>query len=735
MKTNILLAVGLSSFLLASAQAPVKTALFSKGDNKAMAQPAFNEAGLQKIDLTRPWSDQKINGVDYGWYRIHITIPSSVKNVKDFSGYIHINLGQIDDADEVYLNGKLIGKSGRMPGDKGGYLSAWSVIRDYAVKASDKCIKWDADNVIAVRCYNGNDPGGMTVTGGVTISVPQIIDGVSLSYGKNKKGVETVILNNRYDSKVVGVLELEVVDNETGKVVSTSTQKVQTTAKKPANVAVANAVNGTFIRAKFTDNNSGKVLTSRSHPKYILTPAAPAAPRFNTAPVYGVRPGSPVHYRFGVSGERPMTFTSDNLPAGLKLDAQKGVLSGSIATRGDYTFTVKASNAKGTAEQKFTIKVGDKIALTPPMGWNSWNCWGLSVTQDRVVSSAQAIIDKGLADYGYAYINVDDGWEAPTRNDDGTIAVNEKFPSMADLGNWLHGEGLKFGIYSSPGDLTCGCYLGSLDHELQDAETYNSWGIDYLKYDWCGYHKKHAVEPDKNVVSSYIRPYMLMGEYLRRQPRDIFYSLCQYGMADVWKWGAMVDANSWRTTGDITDTWESLYDIGFNRQAGLAPYAAPGHWNDPDMLIVGKVGWSNSLRDSRLTPDEQYTHIALWSLLASDMLIGCDVAQMDEFAVNVLCNNEVLAVNQDIMGAQADRAVLDGDIQIWTRPLSDGTYAIGVFNVGTKDIHVDLAKYFGKLGINKLQSVRDLWRQKDLSTTDTNYFLPSHGVKFIKVKY
>lgn len=306
---------------------------------------------------------------------------------------------------------------------------------------------------------------------------------------------------------------------------------------------------------------------------------------------------------------------------------------------------------------------------------------------------------------------------------------------MADLGNWLHGEGLKFGIYSSPGDLTCGCYLGSLDHELQDAETYNSWGIDYLKYDWCGYHKKHAVEPDKNVVSSYIRPYMLMGEYLRRQPRDIFYSLCQYGMADVWKWGAMVDANSWRTTGDITDTWESLYDIGFNRQAGLAPYAAPGHWNDPDMLIVGKVGWSNSLRDSRLTPDEQYTHIALWSLLASDMLIGCDVAQMDEFTVNVLCNNEVLAVNQDIMGAQADRAVLDGDIQIWTRPLSDGTYAIGVFNVGTKDIHVDLAKYFGKLGINKLQSVRDLWRQKDLSTTDTNYFLPSHGVKFIKVKY
>ena len=226
-----------------------------------------------------------------------------------------------------------------------------------------------------------------------------------------------------------------------------------------------------------------------------------------------------------------------------------------------------------------------------------------------------------------------------------------------------------------------------------------------------------------------------MERCLRQQPRDIFYSLCQYGMAEVWKWGHAVDANSWRTTGDITDTWESLYDIGFGQQPDLYPYAQPGHWNDPDMLIVGKVGWSNNLRDSRLTPDEQYTHISLWTLLASNMLIGCDIAQMDDFTVSLLCNHEVNAVNQDILGKQAQRVVLDGSIQIWSRPLSDGSYAVGIFNVGQSDARVDFKKYFKEMGISSLQSVRDLWRQQNLSTTDVNYFIPTHGVKYLKVKY
>lgn len=349
------------------------------------------------------------------------------------------------------------------------------------------------------------------------------------------------------------------------------------------------------------------------------------------------------------------------------------------------------------------------------------------------MSSAKAIIDKGLADYGYAYINVDDAWEAKERNADGTIATNEKFPDMKALGNWLHERGLKFGIYSSPGDRTCGGYLGSIDHEEQDAKTYNSWGIDYLKYDWCGYGRQFTKEGDM-TVAAYVRPYLRMEHYLRAQPRDIFYSLCQYGMADVWKWGYAVDANSWRTTGDITDTWESLYDIGFVRQKELYKYAQPGHWNDPDMLIVGKVGWSANLRDTRLTPDEQYTHISLWALLASNMLIGCDVSQMDEFTKRLLCNSEVIAVNQDILGKQAKPEVVDGNIEIWKRPLYDGSYAVGIFNLGSDDTEINLNDYLSKMGISSLSSVRDLWRQTDLSTSDTQYYLPSHGVKLLKLK-
>ena len=238
--------------------------------------------------------------------------------------------------------------------------------------------------------------------------------------------------------------------------------------------------------------------------------------------------------------------------------------------------------------------------------------------------------------------------------------------------------------------------------EEQDAQTYNEGGVDYLKYDWCGYGREYDRLGDHSVAA-FARPYMKMQQYLRQQPRDIFYSLCQYGMSEVWKWGHAVDANSWRTTGDIT------------------------------MLIVGKVGWSNNLRDTRLTPDEQYTHISLWALLASNMLIGCDVAQMDEFTVALLCNNEVNAVNQDILGQQAKQYVNTNGLQIWARPLADGTYAVGLFNVSGDDITVNLASYRKNLGIDKpFTLVRDLWRQKDLSTTE--FLIPTHGVRLLKVK-
>ena len=717
----------------------LENAKFQVGDDASWAGVNVDESAWRQISNTTTWTSQGVkceNG--FGWYRYHVNIPKSMLEKSDLKETVDFNMGKIDDADEVYLNGKLIGKTGKFPSDAGGYQSQWSKPRLYSVKVNSGLIKWDADNVLAVRVYNAGDPGGM-FQGPVCVRVPNTIDNLSISIkeGKDKQGALACIstLNSRISSTKSGVFTVKVQDPESGKVLTEKTQKVSVNTKKSSAISLPYD-NHQMVRiiATFTESKSGLSTTTQYIPKYILTPAAPAEPRFNTTPLYGVRPGSPIHFRFGVSGEKPMKITSDDLPKGLAINPDNGALSGKLDKPGSYTFTVKAKNAKGEQTQKFTIRCGSKIALTPPMGWNSWNCWGLSVTQDKVISSSKALIEKGLADYGYCYMNIDDGWEAPKRNADGTIAVNEKFPSMKELGDWLHAEGLKFGIYSSPGDLTCGGYLGSIDHELQDAESYNSWGIDYLKYDWCGYGRKHATEPDRQTVASYVRPYLLMERCLRQQPRDIFYSLCQYGMAEVWKWGHAVDANSWRTTGDITDTWESLYDIGFGQQPDLYPYAQPGHWNDPDMLIVGKVGWSNNLRDSRLTPDEQYTHISLWTLLASNMLIGCDIAQMDEFTVSLLCNHEVNAVNQDILGKQAQRVVLDGTIQIWSRPLSDGSYAVGIFNVGPSDTRVDFRKYFREMGIGSLQSVRDLWRQKDLSTTDVNYFIPTHGVKYLKIR-
>lgn len=716
------------------------TARFSSTDNPSYSSPTFNDSEWRYLILQQPWGAQNEDpATEYGWYRLHFSLtPEMKQRFNRDAKILLLDIGKIDDADQTFLNGKLVGETGAFPtGDKP-YVTAWDQHRRYTVPLSSNLLNPDGDNVLAIRVYNGNGDGGKYGTP-IKISLPTDIDGAELSFSESPtaKGRNLNVTLTRVEipglvaGHLKGTLKVDFFDCDNDRIIASKSKKFNLSSAKPHDFEF-DAPEGN-IRAMVTlTNASGKQSVTHSYPmKYILTPAAPESPRFNTAPIYGVRPGSPIHFRFGVSGNRPMTFTADGLPQGVKLNPVNGALSGSVSANGDYTFTVTATNDKGSASQKFTLRVGDKIALTPPMGWNSWNCWGLSVSQDKVLASAQSLIDKGLADYGYSYINIDDGWEAPERAVDGTIVVNEKFPSIKQLADQLHDEGLKIGIYSSPGAYTCGHYLGSLGHEKQDAQSYNEWGIDYLKYDWCDYNTKHSQERDRGTLASYIRPYMLMGEYLRSQPRDIFYSLCQYGMANVGKWGPMVDANSWRTTGDIEDTWESMSGIGFFQQKDLYPYAAPGGWNDPDMLVVGKVGWGPRLHDSNLTPDEQYTHISLWSLLAANMLIGCPIDQLDDFTINLLCNNEVNAVNQDILGKQARPVVVDGDIQVWARPLADGSQAVGVFNLGNKDATVDFSGYFEALGIKEPSNIRDLWRQTDLH--DAEWKIPTHGVRLLKV--
>lgn len=480
--------------------------------------------------------------------------------------------------------------------------------------------------------------------------------------------------------------------------------------------------------------------------KYILTPKPAATPRINGAKIVGNSPDKPFMFYIPATGDRPMTYSAKNLPKGLTLDETTGIITGKVEIEGTYTTTLIAKNAKGIAERDLKIVIGKgKLALTPPMGWNSWNCWGLSVSQEKVIESANAMVSSGLIQHGWTYMNIDDGWEAPKRAENGEILTNDKFPDMKTLCDDVHKKGLKIGIYSSPGNYTCGGYLGSYGHEEQDAETYSKWGIDYLKHDWCSYGEK--VDTSNSELVELKKPYIIMKHALEKQSRDIVYSLCQYGMGEVWKWGAEM-GQLWRTTGDITDTWESLYNIGFS-QTHNAAYAKPGAWNDPDMLIVGKVGWGPRLHDTRLTPDEQYTHISLWSLLSAPLLIGCDMSQLDEFTLNLLTNDEVIEINQDPLGKQATRILKDQKKEVWTKELEDGSIAVGIFHIEAESIEDaftwdnktsgkddKITVTFDELKLNGKYEVRDVWRQKTLGefSDKMEFDIPMHGVMLLKIR-
>ncbi|MFA6450208.1 MAG: NPCBM/NEW2 domain-containing protein [bacterium] len=446
------------------------------------------------------------------------------------------------------------------------------------------------------------------------------------------------------------------------------------------------------------------------------------------ARVVGSTPGKPFLFLIPATGKKPLTYSAKNLPDGLSLDAKTGIISGALKSDGETVVELSVAGPAGSAKRKLTIVGGkDKLALTPPMGWNSWNVWGLSVTDKKVRDAADVMVNSGLAAHGFTFVNIDDGWEK-NRAADGKIIVNEKFPDMKATADYVHSKGLKFGIYSSPGPLTCGRYEGSYQHEYQDADSYASWGVDYLKYDWCSYGqiaKDGSLEELK-------KPYLLMRDALEKSGRDVVYSLCQYGMGMVWMWGDTVGGNLWRTTGDINDSWGSMAGIGFP-QGNISKYAKPGHWNDPDMLVVGKVGWGPSLRESRLTKNEQVTHITLWSMLPSPLLIGADMASFDEFTLDLLTNDDVLAVNQDPLGKGARVVARDKYNEVWARPLFDGTVAVALFNRFFEKQTVT-AKW-SDIKVKGTQPVRDLWVKKDLGKFDGEFsaIVPAHGAVMLKI--
>jgi len=485
---------------------------------------------------------------------------------------------------------------------------------------------------------------------------------------------------------------------------------------------------GDWADAKIVmDEGKPEAVAPVREPAVVLTPKASPKPRINGARVVGVRPGSPFLFTVPVTGERPMTLSAGGLPAGLQLDPQTGLITGVLKEKGTYVVTVRARNQQGNAERALKIICGDTIALTPPMGWNSWNCFACDVNEANVRAAADAMVASGLINHGWTYINIDDCWE-DGRDAEGMVLSNQKFPNMKALTDYVHSKGLKIGLYSSPGPKTCAGHEGSYKHEELDARRYGEWGFDYLKYDWCSYG---GIVPNPDHAGL-LKPYQIMRAALDKAPRDLVFSLCQYGMGNVWEWGAEVGGNCWRTTGDITDTWSSMAGIGFG-QAGHEKFAGPGHWNDPDMLVVGYVGWSAKVRPTRLTPSEQYTHISLWCLLCSPLLIGCDMTKLDDFTLNLLTNDEVLDVSQDPLGRQAGRIAKNGDLEIWAKDLEDGSKAIGLFNRGEDQASMTLK--WSDLGLTGKHAVRDLWRQQDLGGFSDQFQtdVPRHGVVLVKV--
>lgn len=357
------------------------------------------------------------------------------------------------------------------------------------------------------------------------------------------------------------------------------------------------------------------------------------------------------------------------------------------------------------------------LALTPPMGWNSWNKFAGRVDDVTVRAMADAMVSSGMKDAGYTYINIDDTWEGP-RDAQGNITGNSKFPNMQGLADYVHSKGLKIGLYSSPGPETCAGYPGSYGHEEQDAKTYAAWGFDYLKYDWCSAGRIYQ-DADMQAV------YQKMGDALLASGRPIVFSLCQYGKDDVWTWGPKVGGNLWRTTGDISDHWERMEEIGFH-QFDIATYGRPGHWNDPDMLEIGNGG---------MTADEYRTHMSLWSLLAAPLLAGNDLRTMTDETKSILMNTEVIAIDQDPNGSPVRKVSEAGPLVIAARPLMHQTWAIGLFNRG--DAPAKMTVTWKQIGWHGKLQVRDLWAHKDLGRIADQYTaeVPSHGVVLIKVSH
>ncbi|HOK10048.1 MAG TPA: NPCBM/NEW2 domain-containing protein [Candidatus Hydrogenedens sp.] len=488
-----------------------------------------------------------------------------------------------------------------------------------------------------------------------------------------------------------------------------------------------------------------KLMVRPKEEPYILTPPSSPCPKINSPRITAVRPGNPFIFRIPCTGERPIQFQLEGLPEGLTVNSE-GIISGTIASREPKTYNVQitAINKHGKDQNNLSIVVGDTLALTPPMGWNHWYTHYDRITADIMKQSADVMITSGMADVGYQYVSIDDCWAnsenhrdpmrvGPARDENRNILPNKHFPSMKELTDYIHSKGLRAGIYTSPGPKTCANFTGTYEHEEQDAKQFAEWGFDFLKYDWCSYSSILSPKEIENLK----KPYQKMGAILKNLNRDIVFNLCQYGMGEVWKWGKEVGGHCWRTAGDLGFELLQYHEVA-RKNASYWEYAGPGAWNDPDYILIGYSGDATVLGKPKpcpLTPSEQYSYMSLWCLMASPLFYSGDMTQLDEFTKNVLCNPEVIEINQDPAGIQGHPVLTNKELyyEIWLKPLHDGSTAIGIFNLD--EIEQNISVQWAQIGLKENQKVRNLWQQKDLGTyaKDFSITIPRHGVALLRL--
>ena len=527
-----------------------------------------------------------------------------------------------------------------------------------------------------------------------------------------------------------------------------------------------------WANARFTCDEGCELEVLRDASRFrqlgILTPPECPEPRFNGPDIWGVRPGRPVVFRCPVSGRRPLLFSAEGLPPGMELDAERGILSGTAPKcEGPYDIRVTVENAAGRACRTFRLEVGPRICLTPPMGWNSWNVFSHRLTQASAESAARAMDESGLGDYGYAYVNLDDFWQMNNSGEDrvedrsralgredlvgsardgfGRILPNRSFADMRAFVDSVHSLGFKAGIYSSPGALTCGGCEGSLGHEAEDAASWAKWGFDLVKYDWCSYQSVFEKETgrrwwnesswnDVSLRTQFAKPYRVLSDCLARQSRDIVLCVCQYGAAHVDRWAREAGAQTWRSWSDLKDGWTWLEKALDGYTDGSYETSGPGCWADPDMLVVGGQYSFGFDHPTFLTPNEQYTHLSLWAMVAAPLLTGCDLTALDDFTRLLLANGEVIAIDQDRLGAPARRIRHTASESVWVRKLANGDLAVALVNRYPLSRKMRLTK--SELNAEGTWLVRDCWSQADKGVLPDEYLdeIPPHATRLLRLR-